>query len=115
MDLEASGEERKLQMQELDELRTEAYENSRLYKEKTKKMHDTGILRKEFHIGDKVLKFKARYKFKEGTMKTRWDGPFTITKVFPSGAIEIKEDANGSVQLVNGHLLKLYKENFKPP
>lgn len=115
MDLEASGEERKLQMQELDELRTEAYENSRLYKEKTKKMHDTGILRKKFHIGDKVLKFKARYKFKEGTMKTRWDGPFTITKVFPYGAIEIKEDANGSVQLVNGHLLKLYKENFKPP
>nr|KYP31036.1 Transposon Ty3-G Gag-Pol polyprotein [Cajanus cajan] len=115
LDMEAAGEERKLQLQELDEMRAEAYENARLYKEKTKKIHDKGILRKCFSVGDKVLKFKARFKFKQGMMKTRWDGPFTVTKVFPYGAVEIMEDSTGAVHLVNGHLLKLFKENSKPP
>ncbi|RDX67456.1 hypothetical protein CR513_53671, partial [Mucuna pruriens] len=32
-----AGEQRKLQLQELDELRLEAYENSRIYKQKVKK------------------------------------------------------------------------------
>ena len=115
MDMERSGEERKLQLQELDELRTEAYGNSRLYKEKTKKLHDKGILRKDFKVGDKVLKFKARYKFKEGKLKTRWDGPFYVTKIHPYSAIEIVDESNGSIQLVNGHLLKLFHDSVKPP
>ena len=33
--MEEAGEHRKLQLQELEELRLDAYENSRIYKEKT--------------------------------------------------------------------------------
>ncbi|KAL0295214.1 UNVERIFIED_CONTAM: hypothetical protein Sradi_6846300, partial [Sesamum radiatum] len=47
--------ERKLQLQELEELRLDAYENSRIYKGKTKAFHDSFILRKQFDIGQKVL------------------------------------------------------------
>ncbi|RDX88462.1 hypothetical protein CR513_29950, partial [Mucuna pruriens] len=36
---------RKFQLQELDELHLEAYENSRIYKQKVKKFHDQQILR----------------------------------------------------------------------
>ena len=36
-DLKMVGEQRFLQLNELDELRLEAYENSRIYKEQTKK------------------------------------------------------------------------------
>ncbi|XP_042404504.1 uncharacterized protein LOC121994585 [Zingiber officinale] len=52
-DASAAGEERKLQLQELEEIRLEAFENSRIYKEKTKNFHDKHIIGKEFKIGDK--------------------------------------------------------------
>ena len=46
MDLDEAGIHRKLQLQELEELRLEAYENSRIYKDKTKAFHDKKIIRK---------------------------------------------------------------------
>ncbi|GKB87249.1 putative reverse transcriptase domain-containing protein [Tanacetum coccineum] len=48
-DLIAAGEKRMFQLHELDELRHQAYENSRLYKERTKVWHDRKLrMRKEF-------------------------------------------------------------------
>ncbi|XP_050915726.1 uncharacterized protein LOC127130803 [Lathyrus oleraceus] len=47
------GEKRILDIHELEELRLDVYENSRIYKERTKKWHDNCILRKEFKAGDK--------------------------------------------------------------
>ncbi|XP_072077976.1 uncharacterized protein [Arachis hypogaea] len=47
--------ERKLQLVELENLRLEAYENSRLYKEKMKAVHDRNIFRREFRAGELVL------------------------------------------------------------
>ena len=55
MDYDAVGIARKLQLQELEEIRNDAYENARIYKENTKSLHDQMITRKEFHIKDKVL------------------------------------------------------------
>jgi hypothetical protein len=40
MDYDAAGIARKLQLQELEEIRNDAYENARIYKEKTKNLHD---------------------------------------------------------------------------
>ena len=50
-DLMASGAERLLQLNELEEFRNKAYENARLYKKKTKRWNDNLILRREFHLG----------------------------------------------------------------
>ncbi|GJW38857.1 reverse transcriptase domain-containing protein [Tanacetum coccineum] len=48
-DLIAAGEKRMFQLHELDELRHQAYENSRLYKARTKVWHDRKLrMRKEF-------------------------------------------------------------------
>ena len=47
-DFQATKEKRLLQMNELKELRNEAYDNARIYKEKTKRWHDQKILRREF-------------------------------------------------------------------
>ncbi|XP_073153424.1 uncharacterized protein [Henckelia pumila] len=55
MDLDEAGETRKLHLQELEKLRLEAYENSRIYKAKMKLFHDNFILRKQFTVGQKVL------------------------------------------------------------
>ncbi|RDX77209.1 Retrovirus-related Pol polyprotein, partial [Mucuna pruriens] len=52
-----AGKERKIQLQELEELHLKAYENSKIYKEKVKRFHDSMILRKEFKVGQKVLLF----------------------------------------------------------
>ncbi|GJR13115.1 reverse transcriptase domain-containing protein [Tanacetum coccineum] len=51
-DLKTAGDHRKVQMNELNELRDQAYENSLIYKEKTKKIHDTKIKNRVFNIGD---------------------------------------------------------------
>ncbi|GJY69185.1 reverse transcriptase domain-containing protein, partial [Tanacetum coccineum] len=47
-DLKTAGDHRKVQMNELNELRDQAYENSLIYKEKTKKIHDSKIKNRVF-------------------------------------------------------------------
>jgi len=61
-DLQAAGEKRLLQRSELGELRLEAYENSRVYKERIKKWHDKHLVKKRFEEGDMVLLFNLRLK-----------------------------------------------------
>jgi hypothetical protein len=73
VNMDLAGEERKLQLNELEELRYEAYENAKLYKEKTKKIHDQMILRKDLHPGMLVLVFDSRLKLFPG--KLSLDGP----------------------------------------
>ena len=50
MTLDTVGQYKKLQLQELEEIRNDAYENSQIYKEKTKAFHDKQILRKNFEV-----------------------------------------------------------------
>ncbi|CAL1407010.1 unnamed protein product [Linum trigynum] len=107
-DMKQAREKRLLQLNELDEIRLNAYENAQIYKKKTKRWHDQHIVRREFNVGDKVLLFNSRLRLFPGKLKSRWSGPFTVTKVFPHGAIEILGD-NG-VFKVNGQRLKQYIE-----
>ncbi|GJU31714.1 reverse transcriptase domain-containing protein [Tanacetum coccineum] len=70
-DLIAAGEKRMFQLHELDELRYQAYENSRLYKERTKVWHDKKLrMIKEFKQGNKVLLFQSKYKFKQPKLRS---------------------------------------------
>ncbi|CAN6566448.1 unnamed protein product [Malus baccata var. baccata] len=83
VDMSVAGQQRKLQLNELDEIRNDAYESSRIYKEKSKAFHDKMISRKSFSIGQKVLLFNSRIRAKTGNMFK-----------------------------VNGHRLKPYYESF---
>ncbi|XP_019153451.1 PREDICTED: uncharacterized protein LOC109149915 [Ipomoea nil] len=112
MGMKKTGEERKLQLQELEELRLDAYENSRIYKEKTKMFHDNMILRKNFEVGQKVLLYNSRLKLMPGKLRTRWIGPFVIFNIFPYGAVEIKSIDTGKLFKVNGHRLKPFHEGM---
>ncbi|GJX88394.1 reverse transcriptase domain-containing protein [Tanacetum coccineum] len=47
MDLSEAGVERNNQLNELDELRLQAYETSKTYKERTKKWHDNRLKEKK--------------------------------------------------------------------
>ncbi|GKE40968.1 reverse transcriptase domain-containing protein [Tanacetum coccineum] len=94
-DLKTAGDHRKLQLNELSELRDQAYENSLIYKEKTKKLHDSKIKNRIFNVGDQVLLFNSRLKIFSGKLKSRWSGPFTITEVYPYGTAKLSH-ADGS-------------------
>ncbi|XP_022841909.1 uncharacterized protein LOC111365593 [Olea europaea var. sylvestris] len=107
LDLKAAGEKWLLQLNELDELKMEAYENSKIYKERTKKWHDMHIQRRDFKVGQKVLLYNSRLKLFSGKLRSRWSGPYTITQVFPHGAIEITHDSKGTFK-VNRQCLKHY-------
>ncbi|GJW96500.1 reverse transcriptase domain-containing protein [Tanacetum coccineum] len=87
-DLKTAGDYRKVQMNELNELRDQAYENSLIYKEKTKKIHDSKIKNRVFNVGDRVLLFSSRLKIFSGKLKTCWTGPFTVAQLFPYGTVE---------------------------
>ncbi|BBH09166.1 transposable element gene, partial [Prunus dulcis] len=94
-DLDKAGHVRKFQLNELEEIRHESYENAKLYKERTKSYHDRNIQRKEFT---------------KGKLKSRWLGPFTVVNVSPYGAVEIQNPKDGSTFKVNGQRLKPFYE-----
>nr|GFB51283.1 reverse transcriptase domain-containing protein [Tanacetum cinerariifolium] len=106
-DLETVGDHRKLQLNELHELRDQSYENSLIYKEKTKKLHDSKIKNRIFNVGDQVLLFNSHLKIFFGKLKFRWSGPFTITEVYPYGTAKLSH-ADCSNFKVNCHRLKNY-------
>nr|GEY89914.1 reverse transcriptase domain-containing protein [Tanacetum cinerariifolium] len=112
-DLQTVNDHRKVQLNELNELRDQAYENSLIYKEKTKRLHDSKIKDRVFNIGDRVLLFNSRLKIFSGKLKTRWSGPFIITHVFPYGTVELSQ-TDGPNFKVNGHKLKHYFEEDIP-
>nr|GFB10613.1 reverse transcriptase domain-containing protein [Tanacetum cinerariifolium] len=98
------GDHRKLQ---LNELHDQAYENSLIYKEKTKNIHESKNKNHVFNVGDQVLLFNSCLKIFSGKLKTRWTRPFTIAHVFPYGTIELSQ-LDGPNFKVNGHRVKHY-------
>ncbi|GJS63396.1 reverse transcriptase domain-containing protein [Tanacetum coccineum] len=113
-DLKTTGDHRKLQLNELNELRDQAYENSLIYKKRTKKLDDSKIKNRIFNVGDQVLLFNSLLKIFFGKLKTRWSGPFTIAQVFPYGTVELSQP-NGPNFKVNGHHVKHYFGEDIPP
>ena len=107
-DLFKAGESRILQLNELDEFRNYAYENAKIYKEKTKKWHDKKIQIREFREGQLVLLFNSRLRLFPGKLKSRWSGPFKVAKVYPYGAIEVQHLDSDKTFKVNGQRLKPY-------
>ena len=111
-DLKIAKEERLLQLNELEELRNEAYDNARIYKDKTKKWHDQRIMRKEFRAGDQVLLFNSRLRLFPGKFKSKWSGPYTVVSSTTFGAVILRTNA-GEEFKVNGQRLKHYLSRDK--
>ncbi|KAL4312940.1 hypothetical protein GQ457_01G012070 [Hibiscus cannabinus] len=108
MDWEAAVQKRLMDINELEEIRNTSYDNAKIYKEKTKKWHDQKILPKQYQPGQQVLLFNSILKLFPGKLKSRWSGPFIITRVSPHGAITTKSPKDNQEFKVNGQRLKLY-------
>ncbi|XP_016206655.1 uncharacterized protein LOC107647037 [Arachis ipaensis] len=112
-DGKTAGERRLLQLQELEEFRFQAYENTKVYKEKAKEKHDLKIAPRSFEEGQKVLLYNSRLKLFPGKLRSRWSGPFLVTKVSPDGHIKIMEEKLQETFIVNGQRLKHYLGDMK--
>nr|GFB64012.1 reverse transcriptase domain-containing protein [Tanacetum cinerariifolium] len=104
----------KLQLNKLNKLRDQAYENSLIYKERTKKLHDDKIKNRIFNVGDQVLLFNSRLKIFSGKLKSRWSGSFTISKIYPYGTAKLIHP-DGCNFKINFHRLKHYHGGDPPP
>ena len=94
-------------MNELEELRNKAYDNARIYKDKTKKWHDQKILRKEFRVGELVLLYDSKLKLFPRKLKLRWSGPYTVVAITHFGVVTLKTNSGDEFK-VNGQRLKPY-------
>nr|GFA05670.1 reverse transcriptase domain-containing protein [Tanacetum cinerariifolium] len=113
-DLKTASDHQKLQLNELSELRDQAYENSLIYKERTKKLHDAKIKNQIFNIEDQVLLFNSKLKIFSGKLKSRWSGPFIIFEIYPYGTAKLIH-SDGSNFKVKCHHLKHYHGGDPPP
>jgi hypothetical protein len=110
LDFDKAGATRKLQIEELQELRRDAYDNAKLSKERTKIFHDRSIIKKSFEIGHKVLLYDSRLHLFPGKLKSRWTGPYFVKEIFPFGAVMVEDPKNGYCFKVNGQRLKPFLE-----
>nr|CAN83413.1 hypothetical protein VITISV_011239 [Vitis vinifera] len=89
MDLSRDGLKRFLDLNEMEELRNDAYINSKIAKEKCKRWHDQLISRKDFQKGQRDLLYDFKLHIFSGKLKSRWIGPFTIHQVYSNGVVEL--------------------------
>ncbi|XP_041999864.1 protein NYNRIN-like [Salvia splendens] len=108
LNAESCAEERRLQLQELEELRLDAYDSAMWYKERTKMWHDKNLRKNELKVVQKVLLFQSRLKLMPGKLRSRWIGPYTIIAIRANGAIELQgSNPDSSSFLVNRHRVSL--------
>ena len=106
-DFKDAKEERLLQLNELEELRNEAYDSAKNYKDKTKKWHDQRILRREFKAGDQVLLFNSKLRLFPRNLKSKWSGPYTVVSSTNFRAVTLRT-SNHEEFKVNCQRLKHY-------
>ena len=101
---------RKLQFDKLEEIKNNAYNCSKWYKNRKKIMHNKIITWKYFQPRQKVLLYNSRLHLFLRKLKSRRTGPYIIHKVHSHGAVEIHNIMDGATFQVNGHHLKPYCE-----
>nr|XP_016443650.1 PREDICTED: uncharacterized protein LOC107768993 [Nicotiana tabacum] len=95
LDMEITGTRKVIQLHELDEFRSHAFESTRLYKERMKIMHPP--------LPTKRLKLFS------GKLKSRWSGPFRVVEMHPARAVEIASEDGSRKFKVNRQSLKYYQ------
>ena len=115
LSLDQAGKERLLQLEELQELWNESYQNGEICKAKNKAFHDKHINRKTFYVHDKVWLYNSHLKLFPRKLRSRWDGPYEILEVFENRLVLILDPETENSLKVNGHRLKPYIGEEGPP
>src|SRR3984957_2232431 len=119
LDLTDAQTTRLQQLNELEEKRLDAIQQTTVIQQQRSQWHDKNIKTKKFQKGDWALLYDSRFKEFQGKLRTRWLGPYEVDTVFPNGTVRLLTiDESRTPLLVNGHRLRLYqqpisKEDFK--
>ena len=108
MDLSMAEVKRFLDLNELEEIRNDAYLNSKIAKEKSKKWHDQTITGKNFNKGDQVLLYNFKLYLFSGKLKSRWTGPFIVQQAYPNSSVDLLNPNDNKVIKGNGQRVKPY-------
>ena len=108
MDMSRASLKRMLEIDELEELRNDAYFNSKIAKDRKKKWHDQLITRKTFNQGDQVLLYDSKLHLFPGKLKSQWTGPFIIHQAYPSGSVDLLNPKYKKIFKVNRQRVKPY-------
>jgi hypothetical protein len=119
LDLTNAQTARLQQLNELEEKRLDAIQQTTVIQQQRSQWHDKNIKNKQFQKGNWALLYDSRFKEFQGKLRTRWLGPYEVDTVFPNGTVRLLTiDDSRTPLLVNGHRLRLYqkpisKEDFK--
>ena len=108
LSLYEAGKQRLLQLQELQELRNDTYENTSIYKEEMKAFYDRHIRRRSFQVNEKVWHYNSCLKLFPRKLCSRWDGLYVVLELFDAGFVLISDIKSGQNFKGNGHCPKLY-------
>ena len=108
LDMGRVGLKRLLDINELEELRNDAYFNSKIAKDKLKKWHNQLIAHKNFKQGDQVLLHDSKLHLFPGKLKSRWTGSFIIHQFYLNGSVDLLNSKDSRVFKVNWQRLKPY-------
>ena len=108
LDMGRADLKRLLDISELEELRNDAFFNSKIAKDRLKKCHDRLIARKNFKQGDQVLLYDSKLHLFPGKLKSRWTGPFIVHQVYLNGSVDLLNSKDSKVFKVNMQRLKPY-------
>ena len=103
-----AGPKRMLEIDELEELRNDAYFNSKIAKDRQKKWHDQLITRKTFKLGDQVLLYDSKLHLFPGKLKSLWTCPFIIHQAYLNGSVDLLNPKDKKIFRVNGQRIKPY-------
>ncbi|GJV89744.1 reverse transcriptase domain-containing protein [Tanacetum coccineum] len=107
-DLKTAGDQRKVQLNELNELRDQAYENSLIYKEKTKRIHDAKIKNRKRYAEKRAKNQEKNDKTKQlrlkigGKAKVKSKPKSTKVKVNPRTESNRPQDRCRNEEKLNG-------------
>ncbi|XP_042008952.1 uncharacterized protein LOC121757478 [Salvia splendens] len=113
MNTEAGAAQRRMQLQELEELRPDAYDSAMWYNENTKMWHDKNLRKKELKVGQKVLLFHSRLKLMPGKRRSRWIGLHHCRHPNECSNQTPGERSRFAFLNVNGHRVKPYREGME--
>ena len=108
MDLSRAKLKRFLHLNELEEIQNDAYLNSKIAKERSRKWHDQMITCNNFNKGDQVLLYDSKLHLFLGKLKSRWMGPFIVQQAHPNGSVDLLNPNNNRLIKVNGQRVKPY-------
>ena len=107
-DFKLAGEKRLFDISSLDEWRTQAYENAKLFKEKVKRWHDRRIQKREFKVGEYVLLYNSHLDSLQENSSQNGKAHMLLRRVYRSGAIKINNSEGTNPKVVNEQKIKHY-------